>query len=78
MEWIRTDDDGNVIARGIVGEDDPNDESVTSEGKVDKVKEEEGDRDKAKELSGVSTNRCVLSFKNNLFEINAVRFAEEA
>lgn len=31
MEWIRTDELGNVVARGIVGQDDPYEDRETVE-----------------------------------------------
>lgn len=55
--WFREDDFGNVVAKGIVGEDDPNDEKYNIKpGEEEKKKEEEA---KAKQVEGATTNRCV-------------------
>lgn len=50
MEWVRTDDMGNIVARGIVGEDDPYEDP------------EEAEKKAAAALlaEGVATNRCCM------------------
>ncbi|CAN0091057.1 unnamed protein product [Scytosiphon promiscuus] len=54
-EWIREDEFGNIVARGIVGEDDPYADRVATA----VVKEEEGA--KPPEVEGATTNRCVVA-----------------
>lgn len=49
-EWVREDEFGNIVARGIVGEDDPYDE-----------RDQAAPSGEAKqEAEGVSTNRWVV------------------
>lgn len=50
-EWIREDEFGNIVARGIVGEDDPYEDRV---GNAPVKKEEEA---KHPEVEGATTNR---------------------
>lgn len=59
-EWIREDEFGNIVARGIVGEDDP------YEVQTQKVAEEDDDAEKAKaaaaaQVEGATTNRWGLA-----------------
>lgn len=49
--WFREDEFGNVVAKGIVGEDNPNDD------KYNVQPEEEGREEKAKQVEGAKTNR---------------------
>lgn len=46
IEWVREDEFGNVVARGIVGQDDPYEEAC-NEGKAPEQDE-----------SGATVNRC--------------------
>lgn len=49
-EWVREDEFGNIVARGIVGEDDPYDDGS------------DDDKQSNAGAEGVSTNRCVGVF----------------
>lgn len=48
IEWVREDEFGNVVARGIVGQDDPYEEAC------DEEKAPEPDE------SGATVNRCEM------------------
>lgn len=50
IEWVREDEFGNVVARGIVGQDDPYEEACEEE------KAPEPDEPK----SGATVNRCEM------------------
>lgn len=56
--WFREDEFGNVVAKGIVGEDDPNDEKYDVKPQEEEEKEKEREA-RAKQVEGATTNRWV-------------------
>lgn len=57
-EWIREDEFGNIVARGIVGEDDPYDPKVFDRKKAEV--EGEAEETKPAPVEGATTNRWGL------------------